>query len=289
MSFRPILAATAFSLAACGAESDIPAGPEQARENVFAYSAPLRAGQTLTLRNMAGRLTVEPAADDTVRVVADMSWRGDSSLPRDVSFRSDTSPTGVIVCALVGDSQCTADDYGVDSDGTGFSIRRNRVRLGMGGSAMAAVHFRVQVPAGVRLDLVMLDGTIVSASSAPVKARGVNGDITIVTSVGPVDAKTVNGNIDARMTTLAGSDTVQVEVVNGSVAAYLPSDASADIEVRALNGTLMSDFPGLSGGSQRFDKTITGVLGSGATPVRLRALNGNATLRRLDAEGRPIG
>lgn len=287
MSFRPLLLVVACTLMACDADNAANAGPERSRENVFTYRAPLGAGQTLALRNMSGRITVEPSADDTLRVAADMTWRGDSTPPSDVSFRSDTKPDGVLVCALVGEGRCTTDDYEVNSDGTGFSIGGG-VRLGMGGSSQASVHFRVQVPTGVRLDLVMIDGKIVSASSAPVKARGVNGDMTIVTSVGPVTANTVNGDVDARMTTLAGSDTVEVESVNGNVNAFLPESASINVELRALNGSLLSDFPGLEAGSRRVNKAITGVIGTGTTPVRIRAINGNASLRRLDAQGRPF-
>jgi hypothetical protein len=246
------------------------------------------AGRTLALRNFAGSLTVEPAADDTLRIAADLHWRGDSTLPRDIAFRSDTMAGGLLVCAIVGDGACTADDYQVNSDGSGFSIGGGGIRLGMGGSARASVHFRVQVPSGVRLDLVMIDGNIVSASSAPVKARGVNGNVTIVTSVGPVQAKNVNGDVDVRMTTLSGSDSVQAETVNGSAFAFLPADVAATVDVRVTNGSAMSDFPGLAGGAERLSKSITGTLGSGGNPVRVRTLNGNAQLRRLDAEGRPF-
>lgn len=288
MSFRPIAALALFSLAGCGVDVEANAGPERSREQVFAYTAPMRAGQTVALRNMSGQLSIEPATDDTLRIVADLAWRGDSALPSDVTFRGDTMPGGVLVCAILGDGRCTPDDYDVKSDGTGMSLRGGRLKLGMGGGSLAKVHFRVRVPTGVRLDLVMIDGTIVSASSAPVEAKGVNGDMTIVTSVGPVQAKTVNGNIDARMTTLAGTDSVTVETVNGEVAAYLPMNASATVDVRATNGTVLSDFPGVSGGSQRFDKMISGVLGAGTTPVRVRSINGGASLRQLDAQGRPV-
>lgn len=285
MSFRPVLALAAVALASCSAE--IESGPARSRAAVFSYSTPLQAGQTLALRNFAGSLTLGPSADDTLRVVADLTWRGDSTLPRDVSFRGDTMPGGVVVCALIGGSRCTKDDYEVKSDGSGFSIGRGRLRLGMGGSSQANAHFRVQVPAGVRLDLVMIDGTIVSASSAPVKARGVNGGITVGTSVGPVTAKMVNGDVDIRMTSLAGTDSVVAETVNGEVAAYLAEGLSISVDVRVTNGNALSDFAGLSGGSERLSKTISGVIGGGGTPVKLRSINGNAQLRRLDASGRP--
>jgi hypothetical protein len=286
MSFRAACAVALLTFTAC--EGEVELGPERTREGVFVYAAPMAAGRTLALRNMSGTLTVEPATDDTLRVVADVRWHGDSTLPRDLSFRGDTMAGGVLVCAMVGDGTCTPDDYEVNSDGSGFSIGRGRVRLGLGGSTQARVHFRAQVPAGVRLDLVMIDGSIQSASSAPVKARGVNGSITVVTSVGPVQAKTVNGDVDVRMTTLSGVDSVLVETVNGSASAYLSENVSAAVDVRVTNGSAISDFPGLSGGSQRISKTISGTLGAGGTAVRVRSLNGDAQLRRLDAAGLPF-
>jgi DUF4097 and DUF4098 domain-containing protein YvlB len=159
------------------------------------------------------------------------------------------------------------------------------VKLGLGGGSQAEVHFRVKVPTGVKLDLVMVDGDVVSASSAPVRARGVNGDIRVVTSVGPVTVKTVNGDVDARMSTLPGSDSVQVETVNGSAYVFLPETVSATVDIGSINGTLITDFPGVPE-RERFTKQIVATLRGGSAPVRVRTINGNAQLRRLDAEGR---
>ena len=284
MSFRPTLLALAVVLVACDRQA--PAGPLQQREAVFVYATPMQAGQTLALRNMVGKLTVEPAADDTLRVVADLTWHGDATPPDDVRFSADSMSGGILVCSLVGVGRCTRDDFDAKSDGSGFSIGRGGIKLGLGGSSQAEVHFRVRVPAGVQLDLIQVDGDVVSASTAPVRARGVNGDLTIVTSVGPVNAKTLNGTVDARMTTLAGSDSVLVETVNGSAFAFIPESAAATVDVSTTNGTALSEFPGVSGGSERRKNSITGTLGAGTTPVRVRALNGEAQLRRLDAQGR---
>ncbi len=283
MSVRAVAVLAVCALAAC--DGDVAPGPERERAEVFAYVAPMQAGQTLALRNMSGALQIEPATDDTLRVVADLTWRGDSTLPKDVTFRAEPMAGGTLVCAVFGEGRCTVDDYDGKSDGSGFSIGRGRMNLGLGGSSPANVRFRVQVPAGVKLDLVMVDGDVTSASSAPVQVRGVNGEIAVVTSVGPVSAKSVNGSIDARMTTLAGSDSVLIELVNGDAYAFIPETAAATLDVGVVNGTVLSDFPGVAGGD-RLNKTITGVIGAGTTPVRVRTMNGNAQLRRLDAEGR---
>ena len=283
MFYRPALLIAAVILVGCDRHVDL--GPVHSRDSVFSFSKPMSAGQTLMLRNMSGALTIEPSADDTVRVVADMTWHGDSELPTDVAFHADTTAAGVLVCAVFGKGRCDENGYNGESDGSGISIGRGRMRLGLGGRSQASVHFKVFVPTGVKLDLVLVDGNIVSASSAPVRARGVNGSITVVTSVGPVRAETVNGNVDARMTTLAGTDSVQVGTLNGDAFAFLPSVVDATIDIATTTGTLLSDFPGTAAtGAMR--NSIKAVLGAGTTPVRVRSVNGDAHLRRLDAQGR---
>lgn len=283
MSLRPFLVIAALSLAGCRFEVDNSAQWERAE--VFSYASAVPAGKTLYLRDMAGSITVEPAADDTLRVIADMKWRGDSTPPRDVRFTGMTLADGALVCAIFGDGECSVENYQSKSDGSGISLRGGNLKLGLGGNSQAEVHFRVQVPAGVKLDLVMVDGNVMSASSAPVRARGVNGNLTIATSVGPVTVKTVNGDVDARMSSLSGSDSVHVETVNGSAFLFLPETVSASVDIGSTNGTLLTDFPGAAA-RDRFTKQIVATLGAGVTPVRVRTLNGDAQLRRLDAQGR---
>lgn len=283
MSFRPLMVLAAASLTAC--ESQMSVGPERERTGVFSYAAVVPAGQTLYLRDMVGSITVEPATDDTLRVVADMKWRGDSTPPAEVTFSGTTRADGAMVCAIFGGAECSVDNYDGKSNGSGITIGESGLKLGLGGDSKAEVHFRVRVPAGVKLDLVMVEGDLVSASSAPVKARGINGNITIVTSVGPVTVKTVNGDVDARMSSLSGADSVVVETMNGSAYLFLPETVSASVDLGSTNGTLTTDFAGIAA-RENFTKQIRATLGTGLTPVRVRTLNGDAQLRRLDAQGR---
>lgn len=284
MSFRPLLlASTALGLAAC--EAEVVDRTERRATDVFTFEAPLTAGKTVRLRNMTGSLDVVPSPDGVLRVAADLTWLGDSARPTNVSFSGTPTAEGVLICALFGGGTCTEDDYETKSEGSGFSIGEGGLRLGLGGRKRAAVHLRVQVPAGVRLDIVQVEGNATSASSAPVKIVGVNGNFTVVTSVGPIYAKMVNGSIDARMTTLAGADSVSVTTVNGDAFAFIPENASATVDVSTTNGTLLTDFPALAS-DNRLSKHITTTLGAGTTPIRVRTLNGGAQLRRLDAQGR---
>ena len=79
------------------------------------------------------------------------------------------------------------------------------------------------------------------------RARTANGDITVVTSRGPVRAETVNGDVDARMTTLEGTDSVIVKTLNGEAWAFVPEDAGLSVDIGITNGSLVTDFPTLVG------------------------------------------
>lgn len=272
MSPRPIvLAAACVLLTACERES----GPLQTRDNVFAYVVDADTGQTLHVRTMRGNITVEPSSDDSVRITASLTWRGENDPTRGLEISGRVEATDILICAVWGSGRCTRDRY--DSD----------MKLGdrARGVSNAAVHFTVQVPMGVKLSLVGVDGSIRSASTAPVRARTVNGDVTVVTARGPVQAESMNGDVDARMSSLIGSDSVVVKTLNGDAWAFLPEGVSATVDLGVTAGQLDSDFPTLAGLLQG-RRELQATLGGGGTPVRVRTLNGTAGVRRLDAQGR---
>ena len=272
MSPRSLAAVLALgALTACDHEER---GPLQTRDNVFAYHLVTDTSQTVHVRTMRGDISVRPSPDDTLRVTASFAWRGDQDPTRGIELSGRQEGSDVLICAVWGRGTCTADRY--DS----------QMKMGdRSAVSNAAVHFTLQVPAGVRLNLVGIDGEITSASSAPVYARTVNGDVTVVTARGPVQAETMNGDVDARMTSLVGTDSVVVKTLNGDAWAFLPETAGATLDMSVTSGELDSDFPALRDavGDRR---SLQAILGDGRTPVRVRTLNGTAGLRRLDAEGR---
>jgi hypothetical protein len=269
MSFRPLMIAPLLALAACDMQEE---GPSNTREGVFQHVSHLAPGATLHVRTARGTIFVEPSKDDSVRVIGDIAWRGNQDPMRNVSISGLQLNNAVLICAEWGGrrSECTAENYHADLSG-----RAGRTR----------VSFRIQVPTGVKLDLLGIDGDITSASSASVLARTMNGDITVVTAVGPVQAETVNGDVDARMTTLAGTDSVIAKTLNGEAWVFLPEQVSASVNVQVSNGSLLTDFVPLQQAAQS-TKHLQAVLGTGATPVHVKSFNGLAGLRRLDASGR---
>ena len=270
MSFRHsfVLPFAIVTAAACGG-----AGPRHTDENAFRFETPLATGTTAFVRTMSGGIDVELSPDSILRVTGSLTWRGRSRPPRDVRLTGETVAEGALICARWGNGECTTQNYA-----------SNRARpFGIGGGSNASVRFRVQVPSGVKLHLLAINANISAAASAPIHARTVNGNVVVVTAVGPVRAVTTNGNVDARMSTLEGTDSVVVRTTNGNAWAFLGESASATVEVTTTNGRASTDFPGLDDGSAR---AIRGSIGGGATPIRVRTTNGNASFRRLDAEGR---
>lgn len=262
-----LLALPALAIVACDVAD---AGPTRTRESAFSYSSQLAPGATVHVRTARGDIQVEPASDDSLRVVGDLEWRGLADPTNGLAFVGSAVSDGVLICANWSGSVCTADAYNVK---LGRDARRTRV------------NFRIQVPTGVKLELVGLDGEITTASTGSVMARGVNGDIMIVTARGPVQAETLNGDVDVRMGSLSGTDSVSVKTLNGEAWVFLPESADATVDLAISNGDLVTDFPTLLQAATR-KKTLQGVLGAGTTPVRIRSMNGTVGLRRLDALGR---
>lgn len=249
-------------------------GPLRREDNAFTFAAAARAGMPVYLRNLRGEITVEPSPDDTIRVTADIEWRGGPERPRGLMLSGASMPDHVLICAHFGDGECTKDDYS-------FNSNRGQ-RMGD-----MKIFYRVQVPAGVPLDLLGVDANIRSASAAPVKARTLNGNVVVVTAVGPVRAETMNGNVDVRMTTLSGPDSVIAKTLNGNVALYLPESVAATVEATSTGGTVQTDFSVLDS-LRSSSKAIRGGLQGGGTPVRASTLTGIVSVMRLDAQGRPV-
>lgn len=268
-----LLAAASLAVLACSFQIGDDSGPLQTRDQAFAWSGVVRPGATVMIREMRGGIEVVPGKDDTVRISARTEWRsGDPD--RTLQFSASQDSGGVLVCAVWGDGSCTKDKY---QTSVKFG-RRERV-------TDAKVFFRVEVPAGVLLDLVTIDGDIVAAASAAVRARSMNGDVTVATAVGPVRGETMNGSVDIRMTTLSGSDSVIATTLNGDAYVFLPAILDAVVDMSVTSGSSTMEFPMTS--TERSDpKHVQGVLGAGGRVVKIRSLNGAVALRRLDAEGR---
>jgi Putative adhesin len=266
-----VLAVGALSAGACIIGSS---GPEQVDPAAFAWNAPVSAPATVYVRNTNGSVEVKPSTDGNVRVSAEVRWkRGDPK--RDLKFETVNGANGPTICALWGGGTCSSSGYQSRSRGMSSKL--------FGRSTDASVAFTVYVPTGVKVDAFTMNGSIGVAASAPVFARTMNGTIKVATSVGPVDAETVSGDVDVRMTTLGLDGPVRAKSVNGSVSAYLPEKFDGMVEMSTVLGSLTSDFAGAALKGE--DKEFSAALGTGGRKVEIGTVTGSAALHKLNANG----
>lgn len=266
---RLIFAAVVATLAVTGCDDENL--PLQERANAFVWSDHVPAGATVVVRNMNGEIEVSASSDDTVRVTASLAWRRGNP---DESLRLSGAREGTdaVICAVWGKGRCDRERYSSD-----FSFS--------GSGTDARVHFRIEVPAGVRLDLAGMNTGIRAVASAPVEARTLNGDVLVATAVGPVRGISKNGSVDVRMTSLSGTDSVIAETLNGDAFVYLPEGVDATLDLSVTNGSVASEFAvPISASTSR--RSLRATLGAGTRAVRIRSINGSVALRKLDAAGR---
>lgn len=245
---------------------------ETLKEEEFRWAGRLEPGKTIEIKGINGDIEANAAAGNEVQVVANKHSR-DGDLSR-VSIKVVEHPGGVTICAvyqsedLSQSTSCGPDNNQGGKKGT--SRNNNNV----------AVDFKVRVPAGVDFIGSTVNGAISATTlSSNVVARTVNGSINISTS-GYAQAKTVNGEITARLGNANWPGSLEFKTVNGQIELDLPAATSTTIQASTFNGEISSDFS-LSIAGQFSRKQMSGTIGGGGRELILKTLNGSINLRRV--------
>lgn len=222
----------------------------------FSYDGPLRAGQTLTIRDVNGPVRVRTGDRFSVRATK-TAHRGD---PNAVAIKVEPGPNGTVVCVR----------YAPDLN-RGCGDRSNDTH-----DNDTSVAFDVTVPRGVTLD-----------------ASSVNGDVDVVND-GPSDATSVNGNVRVsgrdvrRAITVNGSVTVDIldrtrgeltaKTVNGAIDVTLPHGSGLTVDASTVNGDIHA--PGMTATHPQYGPgaSLHGTLGDGGRRLNLDSVNGSITL-----------
>ena len=255
------IAAAAFVTVACA-----PAVAQ--REDTFRWSGQLATGKTVEVRGLNGDVLARPSSGRTVEVVA--VKRGDEDDPRGVDIEVIEGADGIEVCAVYpgkrGSRNSTCDNGDDDHD----DWDDNDV----------VIDFTISVPSGVAFDGATVNGGIdVSGLSSDVSVSTVNGGIQVA-STGTVEAKTVNGSIDASTGAASWSGTLDFQTVNGSIHLTLPAGAAAAVSAQTLNGDFSSDFPLTVEAGEWGPKRVSGSIGSGGGRLNLETVNGEIEIRK---------
>jgi hypothetical protein len=261
------------SLAASGCRG----GRRRENPQAWAYKGELAAPATLVIRNTLGEIDVEPATGNTVEVTASTSWsRGNPE--RDLKFQAVTEGNTLTICAIWTRGECSARNYSSDAKTDGMHVQ-------WGNKTNASVHFVVKVPAGVRVDASTVSGDVTVRAAAPVKVRSINGDIKVGTSVGPVNAEAVSGDVDVRMTTVGDTGAIRAVTMNGDAVAWVPDIASGAIEASTIHGDIGLDFGSYVESGGPVGRAYRTVLGGGERSYTVKSVNGSAWLRMINADG----
>jgi DUF4097 and DUF4098 domain-containing protein YvlB len=226
-----------------------------------------RAGQTLEVKGVNGRITASPADGGEAQVTA--IKKGRRSDPESVRVEVVEHAGGVTICAVYP---------------TPYGKRKNECLPGSEGHMSTqdndvSVDFEVRVPSSARFVARTVNGGVeVDGLENDVEAYTVNGGVNVETR-GNARAETVNGSIVASAGRADWTGTCDFKTVNGSVTVSLPDDTSADVKASTVNGGIETDFP-LEVKGRFQSRRLSGRLGGGGRALHLETVNGGIRLRR---------
>ena len=225
----------------------VAAVPGFAFSKQFDQTYPLEPGGTFELQNVNGPVEVQGWDRDVVEVHAvKTAKRNEADLER-VTIQVSAKPQSISVTTRY------PQDEGVE----------------------VAVEYLIHVPHGAHVEHVgTINGTVVVAGVTAVDdLHTVNGNIEVYDGGGSVHAHTTNGNIHLELAHFRGSKGASAETTNGSLLVALPSNISAELETRCLNGNFLSEMP-VSMESTLRPREMHGRLGKGGAPIKLSTING---------------
>jgi DUF4097 and DUF4098 domain-containing protein YvlB len=250
---------------------------QKSNGQAFRWQGRIDTGKAIEIKGLHGDISAEPASGNEVEVEATKTARtSDVNL---VSIKVLEHEGGVTICAIYPTDDpnvftpCRASRQAVPSDyeNTNSSqVRNNDVQ----------VSFKVKVPAGVDFLARTINGEVSAESmSSNVFAKTVNGSIKLSTT-GFADAKTVNGEIFAKLGNANWTGSMNFKTVNGEINLELPASTGAVVNAKTFNGEISSDFP-LVGLTKKSKRQLTGTIGGGGRELNMKTLNGSISLRRL--------
>lgn len=240
-------------------------------ERHFTWSGDIAPGGTVKIRNIDGGIAILASADNKLTVDAVIV----NAAPTAVNVKQAMEGNDVLFCTDI-----TSRKGGACND-TGHHATTFAPWKLFSRSHPITVRYTMHVPAGVKVDVVTVNGSVAAQNiAASVKAETVNGNVTISTTNGTVNAETVNGSIVASMAQLPDSGNVHLETVNGSITSVLPEGIGGLIDLENANGLLTANYPNAVPDSA--DKHHMRIkLDEGARRVHLETVNGTINLTKF--------
>ena len=228
-------------------------------EEAYRWAGTVKASQWVWIRNTNGPVEIEPSENESLMVFVDKSAR--HSDPDDVEIRVIEHDGTVTLCAMW---QAAVMECGAAGE---YKMRDQK-------KSDVAVRFRIQLPRGVKINASTINGPLeVEGAESAVALSTVNGSIT-ATSLGPVQASTVNGSIHANMSQIEGDDPVELKTVNGSIEAELPPGLNAELDASTVSGKISTELP-LQLTGRVSPRNVKARIGTGGRRLALSTVNGS--------------
>lgn len=153
----------------------------------------------------------------------------------------------------------------------------------------------ISVPADTSLHLKSTQGSVEAEGvRGEVEAASTNGRVILTNISGTVVANTTNGSIKVTMDRVDPAKPMSFSTTNGSIDVTLPADTKANLKLRAVHGSIWSDFEmKLTGGQPAttrtdpngpfrvdFDRTMYGSINGGGLEASFYTVNGRITIQK---------
>jgi len=255
-------AALALGAAACiiPVYVDDPGGFPRSAPPMFTRTVALERGGAIALENPVGDVEIYGWDRNEVEVSAEAGWG------RAWERRIGLYGSGGTVPAI--DVEKTAN------------LVRIKPRDGRDDAESRSLRFILNVPRAVDLETVRVTRGRISIGDLFGKARLDldEGDVRVENYSGSLEVMVRSGSVDAELLDLRSEDEVRITCRRGPVTVFLESKADAKVDLGAPNGRIASDFDLKTATGE---KTISTVLGRGGATIRLTALEGNVSLRKV--------
>jgi DUF4097 and DUF4098 domain-containing protein YvlB len=187
-----------------------------------------------------------------------------------------------------------ANDVAIDGRANDVSLDDIKGAVHLDGEFMESVKLsKIAKPVMFRssrtdMEFTRLDGDL-NLDSGDLQASGITGpvrlntrskDISLTGVSGDVRLEDENGSVELRMNKLGS---MQVEDRKGDIQLYLPDKAGFQLDARASNGDIESDFNELKVDNSHDRTTATGTVGGGGPRVVINNEHGDIALRKASS------
>jgi hypothetical protein len=228
----------------------------------------VRAGATVALTNVNGKITINSWDQPRVRIVAKKEVEGNRSDAQEAMKALKVE----IVPQNGGVTITTRHPRGQNE---GFSSIFDWL---LGNHVNAQVRYELTIPRSMNVDVRNTNGSIhLDGVTGHLELDTTNGKIEVQRCAGSIDASTTNGGIYADLVRVTKGQPLRFETTNGRIELQVPHDLAADIEAGTTNGSISTDLPVATTHFKR--NSLRGTINGGGTSISLHTTNGGIAIK----------